>query len=884
MKQKKIIIANPPGKFPGNRYPCPFPSRWTSIFHNYPVFIFFPYQLAYLSSLLKRDFPQHAIKMIDGTWLRFTAEEYIRWLEWQKPDVVIFETDTVTYHETMKVARAIKQKFGTTIIMTGQYSTVFPAQVLADGCDFACVGEYEETVRDILRGGDPKTIPGLYPNGYRKVLDIDSLPDPEDDDIRRIDYAYPGGCRWTKYTSVEIHGSRGCPYSCDFCVAGTVYYEKPNWRPRSPQRIVNEIETLRAKYPSIEGVFFDEETHIVKKSAALELCDAIIQSGNNDLHYEAMANHQRLDEEILEKLKKAGYYKLRIGIETIDPATSESIGRKTQASRLQEILREAKKLDIEMYGTFIIGASGSTRAGDVATIEYGAKLLEQGLLSSWQASIAVPHPGTPFHEKAKEHGWLTTDDPEQFNGINGSVLSYPNYSAEEIKGTVDIMWKRFEKATHGTTAAATRCVAAEKTWLPPEQRDDVRKKLQRLTALFNTGDNEATLAMADGIINDYPQVLRARHVVASVHERLGFFEKAREIFQYIVATAADYDDAIQHGAAAHFHLGWMAYQDGDNATARHHFEHCMHLNPNHLMARRFFWILLDQNATLGIESAFWDKFEKDFSGNGAVTAPWVDMQHAAKVAQLNDFWADPKVEAVLRGAEKQRLLDAVAKPEVMTVLEIGCGAGWLSLELARRGKKVTGIDVSGDRIETAKQYAAKNGLTIDYRQGDALAFLEESGLTFDRIVAWDSLHHIADLARLMRVMKKALNPGGRLVAFDHVGGNVKEHGELANALLNTAQLMHLPRNANGNGNGPHLDEALSPYEDVGSFLLEETIRRHMDVVASSSHIAFTGLIAAAIDFSKADIALLADLKRTEEAMIAQKLTRGEYIYIEAEAR
>ncbi len=593
MKQKKIIIATPPGKFPGNRYPCPFPSRWTSIFHNYPVFIFFPYQLAYLSSLLKRDFPQHAVKMVDGTWLRFTTEEYIRWLERQKPDVVIFETDTVTYHETMKVARAIKQKMGAAIIMTGQYSTVFPAQVLADGCDYACVGEYEETVRDILRGGDPKTIAGLYPNGYRKVLDIDSLPDPEDDDISRIDYTYSGGCRWTKYRSIEIHGSRGCPYNCDFCVAGTVYYEKPNWRPRSPARIINEIQTLRRKYPAIEGVFFDEETHIVKKSAALELCDAIIQSGNNDLHYEAMANHQRLDEEILEKLKKAGYYKLRIGIETIDPATSESIGRKTQASRLQELLREAKKLNIEMYGTFIIGASGSTRAGDVATIEYGAKLIEEGLLSSWQASIAVPHPGTPFHAKAKEHGWLTTDDPEQFNGISGSVLSYPNYSAEEIKGSIAIMAKRFDEAAAASPSTAARSTASEKIWLTPEQKTDVRARLAALSRLFNMGDHQKTLAAAEAITAAYPQILRARHVIASVNELMGNRDKARAIFEYIIEAATDYNDAIEHADAAHFHLGRMAYEDGDAATALRHFERCMHLNPNHQMARRYYWQLLD---------------------------------------------------------------------------------------------------------------------------------------------------------------------------------------------------------------------------------------------------------------------------------------------------
>ncbi len=875
----KIVVCNPPGTFPGNRYPCPFPSRWTSMFHNYPVFTFFPYELAYCTSLLKRDLPQHQVKMVDGTWLRFSADEYVRWLENEKPDVLVFETDTVTYHETMKVALAMKRKHGTTVIMTGQYSTVNPQAAMADGCDYACVGEYEETVRDILRGDDPKGIAGLYPNGYRKVLDLDALPDPEDGDIRRIDYAYSGGCRWTKYRSIEVHASRGCPYSCDFCVAGTVYYEKPNWRFRSPARIVNEIETLRRKYPAIEGAFFNEETHIIKKSAIMAFCDAIIESGNNDLHYEAMANHQALDEEILEKLKKAGYYKLRIGIETIDPATSQSIGRKTKANRLLELLRESKKLGIEMYGTFIIGASGSTRAGDVATIEYGAKLLEEGLLSSWQASIAVPHPGTPFYDKAKENKWLTTDDPELFNGISGSVLSYPNYSSEEIKGTVDIMAKRFDVATKNIPAAATRSIAAEKLHLPAEKRDEVRERLNALTALFNTGDNAAALALGNAILAQYPQLLRARHLIGSVHERMGDYGKAREYFTHIVEAATDYDSALQHAGRAHFHLGWMAYQEGEQAAARRHFEHCMHLCPDHRLARRYYWLLVNPQGALAEEDAFWSGFESGFSANGALAAPSIDLCNAQKSGGLTDFWADPQVDGLLRGPEKQRLIAGVARPQVSTVLEIGCGAGWLALELARAGKKVTGVDVSGGRISAARRYAEKNGLAIEYHQGDVLAFLEQSGRKFDRIVAWDSLHHIPHVARLMRAIAGALEPGGRLVTFDHVGGDVKEHRAIANVLMNTSRMSYLPR-YNGNG-GAHFDEALSPCEDVGSFLLEETISRNMNVLERSSHLAFTPFIASAIDFPASGLALLSELKAMEEAMIRSGLLRGRYIYIEA---
>ena len=142
---------------------------------------------------------------------------------------MIFEVDTVTYGQTLKIANCVRQSIGCEIIFTGQYPTAFPEKVVEDGYSWACVGEFEETVLDILKGEEPSTISGLYPNGYRKVLDLDKLPDPEDEDIRRIDYSYSGGHRWTRYREIEVHPSRGCPYTCDFCVAGTVYYENINW-------------------------------------------------------------------------------------------------------------------------------------------------------------------------------------------------------------------------------------------------------------------------------------------------------------------------------------------------------------------------------------------------------------------------------------------------------------------------------------------------------------------------------------------------------------------------------------------------------------------------------------------------------------------------------
>ncbi len=588
----KIVIATVPGRFPGNRYPCPFPSRWTSIAVDYPTHHFYPYELAYLSALLKRELPEASTKLLDGSWLRFTVEDYIRRLETEKPEWLIFEVDTVTYAQTMLVTREMKKRFGTKVIMTGQYPTAFPEKVIEDGNDYACIGEYEATVLDILKGEDPKTISGLYPNKYRKVLDIDWLPFPEDEDIRRIDYSHPGGYRWMQYREIEMFASRGCPYSCDFCVAGSVYYEKPNWRFRKPGNIISEIETMRRRYPQMEGAFFDEETHIVNKKKILEFCDALEASGNNDLHYEAMANYQFLDEELLVALKRAGYYKLRIGIESVNLETGKSIGRKTAPKKLEKLLKIAKKVGIEVYGSFVVGASGSTCERDMETVEYGKRILSQDLLSSWQASIAVPHPGTPFYKKAVANGWLNTDNLELFNGTTQGVVNYPDYSANEIWESYNTMSRTFTLASGCDTLNMIKSSYGEKTAVKKSDRDAVRQRIGKLTSLFLSCDYEKTVKEAEDVIKEFPQLLKSRFIMASAYERLGKADEAKKWFEDVVVKGSDYEDARFFASGAHYHLGTIYIDEGDVERALTNFRLCMHLDPDHKKARQSYWDII----------------------------------------------------------------------------------------------------------------------------------------------------------------------------------------------------------------------------------------------------------------------------------------------------
>src|SRR5262245_11110773 len=67
-----------------------------------------------------------------------------------------------------------------------------------------------------------------------------------------------------------------------------------------------------------------------------------------------------------------------------------------------------------------------------------------------------------------------------------------------------------------------------------------------------------------------------------------------------------------------------------------------------------------------------------------------------------------------------RILDLVLPPgRPLDALDAGCGTGFLSFELARRGHRVTGVDFARAMIAIARQKAAERGAPVRFEEGDA---------------------------------------------------------------------------------------------------------------------------------------------------------------------
>jgi ubiquinone/menaquinone biosynthesis C-methylase UbiE len=93
------------------------------------------------------------------------------------------------------------------------------------------------------------------------------------------------------------------------------------------------------------------------------------------------------------------------------------------------------------------------------------------------------------------------------------------------------------------------------------------------------------------------------------------------------------------------------------------------------------------------------------------------------------------------------------------LLEIGCGIGVDSIQLARRGFEVTAVDLTENALQIAEVHAETRGVAIDFRLGNAegLEFPDE---TFDVVYSFGVLHHTPDIKRSVAEVHRVLRQGG----------------------------------------------------------------------------------------------------------------------------
>lgn len=159
-----------------------------------------------------------------------------------------------------------------------------------------------------------------------------------------------------------------------------------------------------------------------------------------------------------------------------------------------------------------------------------------------------------------------------------------------------------------------------------------------------------------------------------------------------------------------------------------------------------------------------------------------------KEAAVYDQWYETKLGNYVDEVETECAFGLFAPPPGSRVLEVGCGTGNFSLKLARRGYRVTGVDVSAEMLAVAQEKAKAENLPVEFKYMDAhrLAFEDAS---FNSVLAMATFEFLADPEQALEEMFRVTRAGspilvgtinrdsdwGRLYRSPQFEGTVFEH-------------------------------------------------------------------------------------------------------------
>jgi anaerobic magnesium-protoporphyrin IX monomethyl ester cyclase len=404
-----------------------------------------PLTLTYIASVLRKN---NNVSLIDCQAERLNLNRLKGIIKDFKPEFVISNTGFPTINEDLEVLRICKEvssSIRTSIF--GMYPSLLQEKVFEDftNIDYLVMGEpewvYNNLINALQNNDDVNQINGLiHKTKEGSILKnrlqtyefnpLDDLPFPSRDLIKNEKYKYP--LNQKPFTLLSI--SRGCPYMCSFCNAFQ-YYGK-GFRKRSVQSIIDEIKEC-VNIHEISTFLFWGESFSLDKEYANEIVDAII-AHKLKIEWSTRTMLDRVEEDLLIKMKEAGCVSLSVGVESFNQEVLNSVNKRIEINKIFESIKAINKSGIISIGHFVFGLPSDNKESIKATIRLSIK----SGLDYAQFYCAVPYPNTPFGELAKQNKWIESDDYSKYH-LADSIMGNGILASSEIKHLRRIAYLRF---------------------------------------------------------------------------------------------------------------------------------------------------------------------------------------------------------------------------------------------------------------------------------------------------------------------------------------------------------------------------------------------------------------------------------------------------------
>ncbi|WP_301108150.1 B12-binding domain-containing radical SAM protein [Sporosarcina sp.] len=381
--------------------------------------------------------PEYSCKLAEFT-INDPTLSIVSELYQYSPDVVGFSVYIWNIEETLKVIRLLKLTKPETIIVCGGPEVSYDYDQWLEKVpeiDYIVIGEGEQTFKDLLTAiDDKKEISSVQGIAYREneglkitapgpKLDLRTLPSPF-----RFEEDLPNLSTRVMY----IETSRGCPFSCQFCLSsievGVRYFNR--------EAIKEDIRYLMKH--GVKTFKFVDRTFNISRSYAMEMFQFLIDEHLPGTVFQFEITGDIMRPEVIEFLNEEappGLFRFEIGVQSTNDLTNELVKRRqnfTKLSRTVTMVKEGGK--IAQHLDLIAGLPEEDYSSFRDTFNEVFALRPEELQLGFLKLLR----GTGLRIQAEEFGYRYIDTAP-YEIVSNNVLSFDDML--RIKQTEDILEK-----------------------------------------------------------------------------------------------------------------------------------------------------------------------------------------------------------------------------------------------------------------------------------------------------------------------------------------------------------------------------------------------------------------------------------------------------------
>lgn len=395
----------------------------------------------------------HEAVIIDGEAEGLPAKKLAERILQTNPDLVGFSAYSPFFHLTCDAAAEVKKLNPDIPIMVGgPHITIMKEKALLPQFDYGFMGEAEDSLPeflDVFTGSrDFGKVKGIlfrkageiFSTGERWVMTeamrksdmagehpLDRFPLPARNLLNMTKYKLGTPVGRHNFTSLQT--ARGCPWTCIFCASDAL--KTTRYIMKSPKRVVEEMKDVAERFPYIKHIYIVDDVLTFWPEHIVEICDRMDAEGLK-FTFESSTRANLVNDKLIERLARSGLIRLSFGLETIDPVMRVTMQKKVPMEAYPEANRICSRHGVEAMNSLMIGLPGETKETIQHTLEWVAS---QRDIKQANLAIAIPYPGTEFHEMAVggEHGVeLLSEDFSDYLRYGNAVTNVGDLTAQDL--------------------------------------------------------------------------------------------------------------------------------------------------------------------------------------------------------------------------------------------------------------------------------------------------------------------------------------------------------------------------------------------------------------------------------------------------------------------